>query len=185
MTSAGATADDQAGAPPTLPRGARESDRRDGHERADPDRGEQVCTDPDGTDPFAGELPAPAGAVRELTFGADDLSLLRQLVRGWASDEQLSVEGTNELVLAVNELGTNSVSYGGGEGTLRMWRERDTLICEVRDRGVIVDRMVGRVCPGPQQTGGRGLWLANQLCDLVQIRSGPHGSVVRAHKRLT
>jgi hypothetical protein len=29
--------------------------------------------------------------------------------------------------------------------------------------------------------GGRGLWLTNQLCDLVQIRSGDAGTVVRAH----
>jgi len=27
--------------------------------------------------------------------------------------------------------------------------------------------------------GGRGLWLANQLCDLVQIRSAASGTAVR------
>ena len=27
----------------------------------------------------------------------------------------------------------------------------------------------------------RGLWLANQLCDLVQIRTLPAGTVVRLH----
>ena len=31
--------------------------------------------------------------------------------------------------------------------------------------------------------GGRGVWLANQLCDLVQIRSGAAGTVVRLHAR--
>ncbi len=30
-------------------------------------------------------------------------------------------------------------------------------------------------------TGGRGLWLANRLCDLVQVRSGEQGTVVRLH----
>ena len=29
--------------------------------------------------------------------------------------------------------------------------------------------------------GGRGLWLANRLCDLVQVRSGEQGTVVRLH----
>jgi hypothetical protein len=32
--------------------------------------------------------------------------------------------------------------------------------------------------------GGYGLWLANQLCDLVQVRSFPTGSAVRLHMRL-
>jgi len=33
-------------------------------------------------------------------------------------------------------------------------------------------------------TGGWGLWLANQLCDLVQLRELPEGSVVRLHQHL-
>ena len=31
--------------------------------------------------------------------------------------------------------------------------------------------------------GGWGLWLANQLCDLVQLRTLPDGNVVRLHLR--
>ncbi|HYJ77750.1 MAG TPA: sensor histidine kinase, partial [Actinomycetes bacterium] len=34
------------------------------------------------------------------------------------------------------------------------------------------------------RAGGRGLWLANQLCNLVQIRSGAAGTTVRLHARL-
>ena len=29
--------------------------------------------------------------------------------------------------------------------------------------------------------GGRGVWMANQLCDLVQVRSSDDGTVVRLH----
>jgi hypothetical protein len=32
--------------------------------------------------------------------------------------------------------------------------------------------------------GGYGLWIANQMCELVQIRSGDGGTVVRLHKRV-
>ena len=32
-----------------------------------------------------------------------------------------------------------------------------------------------------QRENGRGMWLANQLCDLVQLRSSPEGTVVRMH----
>ena len=39
--------------------------------------------------------------------------------------------------------------------------------------------------PLPDQPGGRGLWLANQLCDLVQIRNtGADASVIRMRARL-
>ena len=87
------------------------------------------------------------------------------------------------LVLAVNEVATNSVVHGGGGGILRIWTEGDVLVCEVRDRGVIDDPLVGRERPLVNAAGGCGLWLANQLCDLVQVRSFAGGSVVRLHKR--
>jgi hypothetical protein len=41
------------------------------------------------------------------------------------------------------------------------------------------------VQPTPRAESGRGVWITNQLCDLVQIRSGPSGTVVRVHKRLS
>ena len=82
-------------------------------------------------------------------------------------------EAREDLVLAVNELVTNSVQYGGGGGTLRIWTEPDALVCDVRDRGYIDDPLAGRIAPPLEQHGGRGLWLVNHLCDLVQIRSTP------------
>jgi anti-sigma regulatory factor (Ser/Thr protein kinase) len=77
---------------------------------------------------------------------------------------------------------TNSVQHGGGHGTLRLWIERG-VVCEVRDGGRLSDPMLGRRRPGTEAAGGRGMWLANQLCDLVQVRSFPNGTVVRLHVR--
>ena len=57
------------------------------------------------------------------------------------------------------------------------------LICEVRDGGRIDDPLAGRRRPSAAQVGGYGLWLANQVCDLVQLRSVPQGMVVRVHMR--
>ena len=131
--------------------------------------------------PLIGALPAPAGRPVEMAFTLARLGALRARVARWAST--LPADRRGDLVLAVNELATNSISYGGGRGTLRMWRERGELLCEVRDRGHIRDPLVGRVEPAPEQPSGRGLWLVNQLCDLVQIRSSPRGSVVRVHMR--
>ena len=58
------------------------------------------------------------------------------------------------------------------------------LFCEVEDHGSMVSPLVGRIRPNPDACGGRGVWIANQLCDLVQIRSGNAGTVVRVHKAL-
>jgi anti-sigma regulatory factor (Ser/Thr protein kinase) len=85
-------------------------------------------------------------------------------------------------VLAVHEIAANSIRHGGGRGTLRVWRDGGSLVCEIRDRGHIRDPLVGRTRPLPNATGGRGLWIANQICDLVQIRSTAAGTVVRVHQ---
>ncbi len=131
--------------------------------------------------PFNGSLPAPPADHEQLLFTRLGLGAVRNLVAARAEAAGLSIDTGEELVLAINELATNSVQYGGGGGTLRIWREPRTFVCEVRDRGFIRDPLVGRLAPPVEQHGGRGLWLVNQLCDLVQIRSAPSGTVVRVH----
>jgi len=50
---------------------------------------------------------------------------------------------------------------------------------EFSDSGRVTDPLAGRLMPTLEQTGGRGVYLVNQLCDLVQLRSSDHGTVVR------
>jgi anti-sigma regulatory factor (Ser/Thr protein kinase) len=132
--------------------------------------------------PFEQPLPAPGCAVRELAFATAQLGRVRHALTAWAREQQLPAGPTEELVLAVNELATNSIRYGGGEGKLLLWRETNTLVCEVQDAGHIDDPLIGRSRPAPNQHTGRGLWLVHQLCDLVQIHSSPAGTAVRVHK---
>jgi anti-sigma regulatory factor (Ser/Thr protein kinase) len=134
--------------------------------------------------PFDGSLPVPSTQPQELTFTSEQLESLRRFVLRGAANASLGSDRTGDLVLAVNELATNSLRHGGGEGTLRMWREADTLLCEVHDRGHITEPLIGRNPPTANKSSGRGLWVVNHLCDLVQIRSTPMGSVVRVHMRL-
>jgi hypothetical protein len=62
-----------------------------------------------------------------------------------------------------------------------MWQDGATLVCEVRDEGVITDPLAGRRRPSLLTRGKAGLWIANQVCDLLQIRSAPgRGTVIRA-----
>ena len=133
--------------------------------------------------PFSEPLPTPADTPRELHFDPEALPVLRRLVSGLAASAGLDADRVSDLVLAVNEVATNSISYGGGGGLLRVWREPDRLICEVHDSGTIEDPLVGRAMPSAE--GSRhGLWIANQTCDLVQLRSFADGTVVRMHMRL-
>ena len=69
-------------------------------------------------------------------------------------------------------------------GSLTIWREPQTLVCEIRDSGYIADPFAGRYWPNDASDHGRGLWMANQLCDLVQIRSGEQGTTIRLHVNL-
>ena len=55
---------------------------------------------------------------------------------------------------------------------------------ERRD-ATVLQALVGRQLPADDAIGGRGIWMANQLCDLVQIRRLSTGNVVRLHLRLT
>jgi anti-sigma regulatory factor (Ser/Thr protein kinase) len=130
------------------------------------------------------QLATPPGDLWEVPFSIEDLSELRQLVAGWAAREAMSAEPADELVLSVHEIATNSIRHGGGMGMLRLWRTSDSLVCEVQDAGHITDPALGRIQPGASALESRGLWIANQLCDLVQIRSGAEGTRVRMHKRL-
>jgi hypothetical protein len=45
--------------------------------------------------------------------------------------------------------------------------------------------MAGRVVPAPDSPRGRGLLIANRLCDLVQTHTAPTGTTTRLHMRLS
>ncbi len=131
--------------------------------------------------PFESPLAPPPAHARLLGFELDTLAEVRRLTEECVAD--LGRDQGHDLVLAVAELAANSVRHGGGRGILRLWRENGTVICEIRDRGTIADPLAGRRAPTLEQLGGRGLWLANAVCDLVQVRTGPQGTAVRLHMK--
>ncbi|HKF83470.1 MAG TPA: sensor histidine kinase [Solirubrobacterales bacterium] len=128
-------------------------------------------------------LPEPGRPTVRLGFGKTDLAIVRHLVAQCARTAGLDTRRNEDLVLSVCEAATNSIQHGGGEGTLRIWDEDDELVCAVTDSGRIEDPLVGRERPRPDQASGRGLWIANQICDLVQVRSGAAGTEVRLRMR--
>ena len=130
-----------------------------------------------------GALPTPDTDPDEMVFTRDDLPLVRTFVSECAKRAGFGEDRVSDLVLAVNELATNSMRHGGGRGLLSVWQEDGTLLCEVTDRGHIADPLAGRERVPDVHGGGRGLWLVNHLCDLVQVRNFPGGTAIRLHKR--
>jgi anti-sigma regulatory factor (Ser/Thr protein kinase) len=146
----------------------------------DGERQESFSFSPD-QDCFAGELPPPAATPEVFSFGMTELTEVRRRVAAAAERAGMGPTEIADFVTATSELAANSVMHGGGSGILRLWREEERLLAEVEDRGLIDEPLVGRTRPEISQEGGRGLWLANHLCDLVQIRSGERGTTVRLH----
>jgi len=129
---------------------------------------------------FASPLPPVPPDALVLRFGSVDVHGVRRLVRAVALEGGLEPRRVDDLMLAAHELATNSVTHGGGHGELAIWREPGALAAEIHDPGWIEDPLVGQGPLDLQAESGRGIWMANQLCDLVQVRSGPaRGTQVR------
>ncbi|MGW1777381.1 anti-sigma factor RsbA family regulatory protein [Streptomyces sp. NPDC002104] len=127
-------------------------------------------------------LAEPGDAFQELSYKHGDLATIRSRVSQCAAEAGVPDAQLPKLAVAVTEIATNSIRHGGGHGTLRTWAQDSTFLCELRDSGYIPDVTLGRTRPEPAQIGGRGLWLAHQLCDLVEIRSTRRqGTTIRLH----
>jgi hypothetical protein len=133
---------------------------------------------------FEKPLAPPPGDARDLEFTIETIGAVRDLVANEAAGAGLEPGRAADLVLATSEVATKGVRRAGARGTVRVWRAGATLVCDLRDSGRIEDPMTGRVAPVPSPVEGDGIWLANQLCDLVQLRSFADGGVVRLHMRL-
>ena len=113
-------------------------------------------------------MPVPFDAEC-LSIEASSISFARQRARAHACEHGLEDGEAGDFALAVHEVVANSVKHGGGSGELFLWVEGDVVLGEVRDRGYVRDPMAGRLRPNATGDTGRGIWMANELCDLVQI----------------
>jgi len=136
---------------------------------------------PDG---LRAELPlAPLKAGR-LEFGLDDLHEIRSLVAATADSVGLAPARASDLVAAASELAANSILHGGGRGLATVWGDDAAVFVEVADAGRITDPDVGHRRPEPTAESGRGLYIANQLCDEVAIDSSRSGTRIRLRMEL-
>ncbi|HET7305456.1 MAG TPA: sensor histidine kinase [Segeticoccus sp.] len=125
-------------------------------------------------------LPEPESGVETRTSA--DLRSIRQFVYTHALRGGLGPDRADDAALASVELCTNTLRHASQTPTVSVWRHGDTFVAQVQDSGTITDPLVGRRRVGPLAESGRGLFLVNELCDLVQIRSSRQaGTTVRIH----
>jgi anti-sigma regulatory factor (Ser/Thr protein kinase) len=125
------------------------------------------------------DLPEPARRPAAIEFDASTLAAVRTLAHRQALSAKLPAARTADLVLAVNEVATNSLRHAGGKGVFRAWTDRGGAVCEVKDNGYIKNPLADRQKPAKDDAAPRGLWFANQVCDLVQVRSKLGSTTVR------
>ncbi|ROO89660.1 histidine kinase-like protein [Actinocorallia herbida] len=127
--------------------------------------------------------PPPPGRGRTEAEFEGGLAPLRAFVGAAGLSLGMSREGAERLVLAANEVATNAVRHGGGRGRAAVWRDAHQVVCDITDPGSGgADEAVwyaGYVAPDPCAPSGHGLWAVRQLCELVELETGPRGTTVR------
>jgi anti-sigma regulatory factor (Ser/Thr protein kinase) len=115
-------------------------------------------------------------------FDRSQVTALRHAVASCAESAGLTDGRLEDFVVAVNELLTNAVRHGGGSGRVELWHENGSVVCEVADRGGgLTAQRPDR--PTMDEPGGWGLWLAGELTDTIEIRTGAEGTTVRISTR--
>jgi anti-sigma regulatory factor (Ser/Thr protein kinase) len=128
-------------------------------------------------------LPLPPTHAETLAYH-DDLRQVRRFVATKAKGAGLAPPRIPDVVIAIGELAGNTLRHTGGGGTVQVWRTSEDLVCQVADTGHIADPLARYRTRSQEMAGGNGLWLVNQVCDLVQARTGQAGTTTRLHMRL-
>ena len=129
---------------------------------------------------FGAALPDPGAPITTIAFDPHRHGHIRRILRS-ADEAAVPADRAVKLAAAVDEIAL-AADRDTGRVTIRLWHEPTALVCEVTDPGMVTDPMIGRgSAAGPSQSRDRAVRLANELCDLVQVRSGSAGTTVRVH----
>jgi anti-sigma regulatory factor (Ser/Thr protein kinase) len=101
--------------------------------------------------------------------GPQDLSWARTTVIGTATATGMDEDRAAKLALAVTEIATNALIHADGGAHLEIITNSSSITVEISDRGpgLPPDHLVE--LPPASHDRGRGLWLAEHLCDRVDV----------------
>jgi anti-sigma regulatory factor (Ser/Thr protein kinase) len=113
------------------------------------------------------------------TFTRDSLGKVCTLVRTVGVRAGIAPRDIEDLLIAVSEVVTNAIRYGGGTGSITVRRLTGGLVAEIRDCGPgLPDTLTaGRLVPDIPVGGG--LSRARLLCEKLDVLSSPLGVTVR------
>jgi anti-sigma regulatory factor (Ser/Thr protein kinase) len=112
------------------------------------------------------------------SFDGGQLAVLRRSVSKHAAEVGLVDTRRQDFVLAVDEVITNAVRHGGGNGRLEVWVAEGRLWFRVSDAGPGFSAALPAHAPEPTLPGGRGLWITSTVTDDLSIATGPLGTTV-------
>lgn len=132
---------------------------------------------------LAEEAAEPA-ANRTFELHADrDLSQFRAALSARLPAIGLAGRMAADTVLAVHELVANAIEHGGGDATVRGWREPGAAVIEVEDEGPGgVEALAGEGSPGIGDARGRGVYLARRLAHVLEYPAHPSGCLARLYQ---
>jgi anti-sigma regulatory factor (Ser/Thr protein kinase) len=129
------------------------------------------------------ELSSPPADAKTIEY-LSDLRPLRALVASESQHAGLAASRATDLTIAASEVAANTLRHTAAGGVARAWHVDGEMLCEISDSGYIADPLAGLRRPSLEEPGGQGLWLVNQVCDLVELRSSVTGTTVRLHMRI-
>jgi hypothetical protein len=128
---------------------------------------------------FAADLPDLGPPTQQMFFNDADVRHVLAFVTDCAESGRLPHDRAADLAVAVQQLVVSSLQRGALAGVIRCWLRADAFVCEVHDHSIVHDCLTGRRLPGLAER--KGVWFANQVCDLVQLRSTSAGTTARVH----
>ncbi len=124
--------------------------------------------------------PVPAEVAPVALAVPDDVAGARALARAHAEAAGAPREAVEDLELAVSEVATNALVHGRAPRLAWCYVDDGDLVCQVHDAGPgPPDPLLGYLPPDIRRLRGRGLWLAHQLCDIVEVAGDRAGTDVQ------
>jgi anti-sigma regulatory factor (Ser/Thr protein kinase) len=131
----------------------------------------------------AGEPGRDGDRVVLAVRSAPDLSGARTAVVNCATAANIAADRAHKIALAVSEIATNALVHAASTAHLEIITTPQWFVVKVSDHGPgLTTEPLGEL-PAPGQERGRGLWLAEQLCDRVEVTSGTDGAHVSLYLR--
>jgi serine/threonine-protein kinase RsbW len=97
----------------------------------------------------------------------------------------LATGRADDFAVAINEAVSNAIRYAGGSGELAVIKDdQRRLIAEVRDAGPGIPCSITFTLPPPEAASSRGIWMAGQLTDHMEVHSDRGGTTVRLEMSL-